>query len=175
MLAIEPVSLDLPIGDGDRGQLADLVVDAGDALPLEQVGLLMLTRRRDVARRPLCPRAACPADALRARGRPSAPLEEIGNALGVTRSGPPDRVEGSGADPADEGYAELAGLPRLNSSLDGPLTAGEGGQRRAIQRVVRTADPLVSPVSAVSRSDRRVPLRSTRITSWWISAANAWS
>ena len=59
MLAIEPVSLDLPIGDGDRGQLADLIVDASNALPLEQVGLLML--HADVE---TCSTASVPASSL---------------------------------------------------------------------------------------------------------------
>ena len=73
MLAIEPVSLDLPIGDGDRGQLADLIVDASNALPLEQVGLLMLhRRRRDVARRPLLPANSLSCGCALGRGRPSA-------------------------------------------------------------------------------------------------------
>jgi RNA polymerase primary sigma factor len=85
-LADEPMSLDLPVGDGDAGQLADLIIDDSNALPLDQVGLLMLhadveelldhvtTRERQVLR-------------LRfgLEGGRTHTLEEVGSSLGVTR------------------------------------------------------------------------------------------
>jgi RNA polymerase primary sigma factor len=86
MLAIEPVSLDLPIGDGDRGQLADLIVDDSNALPLEQVGLLMLHADVETMLDGLTAREQL---VLRMRfglgGGRAHTLEEIGNTLGVTR------------------------------------------------------------------------------------------
>ena len=41
-LAAEPMSLDLPVGDGETGQLSDLIVDDNSTLPVDEVGLLML-------------------------------------------------------------------------------------------------------------------------------------
>jgi RNA polymerase primary sigma factor len=85
-LADEPVSLDLPIGDGDGGQLADLIIDDSNALPLEQVGLLMLHADVEVMLGDLTPRERL---VLRMRfgleGGRTHTLEEIGACLGVTR------------------------------------------------------------------------------------------
>jgi RNA polymerase primary sigma factor len=85
-LADEPMSLDLPVGDGETGQLADLIIDDHSALPVDEVGLLMLhsdvehlldivnTRERQVLR-------------LRfgLEGGRTHTLEEVGTVLGVTR------------------------------------------------------------------------------------------
>ena len=85
-LADEPVSLDLPIGDGDGGHLADLIIDDSNALPLEQVGLLMLHADVEMMLGDLTPRERL---VLRMRfgleGGRTHTLEEIGGCLGVTR------------------------------------------------------------------------------------------
>jgi RNA polymerase primary sigma factor len=85
-LADEPVSLDLPIGDGDGGHLADLIIDDSNALPLEQVGLLMLHADVEMMLGDLTPRERL---VLRMRfgleGGRTHTLEEIGTCLGVTR------------------------------------------------------------------------------------------
>jgi RNA polymerase primary sigma factor len=85
-LADEPVSLDLPIGDGDGGRLSDLIIDDSNALPLEQVGLLMLHADVELLLADLTPRERL---VLRMRfglesGRTHT-LEEVGACLGVTR------------------------------------------------------------------------------------------
>jgi RNA polymerase primary sigma factor len=86
-LADDPVSLDLPIGDGEGGgQLADLIIDDSNALPLEQVGLLMLHADVEVLLGDLTARERL---VLRMRfgleGGRTHTLEEIGACLGVTR------------------------------------------------------------------------------------------
>jgi RNA polymerase primary sigma factor len=86
MLVDEPVSLDLPIGDGDAGQLADLIIDDSNALPLDQVGLLMLHADVEEILGDLTPRERL---VLRMRfgleGGRTHTLEEVGACLGVTR------------------------------------------------------------------------------------------
>jgi RNA polymerase primary sigma factor len=85
-LVDEPVSLDLPIGDGDSGHLADLIIDDSTSLPLEQVGLLMLHADVELLLGDLTPRERL---VLRMRfgleGGRTHTLEEVGAALGVTR------------------------------------------------------------------------------------------
>jgi RNA polymerase primary sigma factor len=85
-LADEPVSLDLPIGDGQGGHLADLIIDDSNALPLEQVGLLMLHADVEILLGDLTDRERL---VLRMRfglaGGRTHTLEEVGAALGVTR------------------------------------------------------------------------------------------
>jgi RNA polymerase primary sigma factor len=85
-LADEPVSLDLPIGDGDGGQLSDLIIDDSNALPLEQVGMLMLHADVELLLGDLTPRERL---VLRMRfgleGGRTHTLEEVGACLGVTR------------------------------------------------------------------------------------------
>ena len=85
-LADEPMSLDISVGEGDSGQLADLIVDDSTSMPVDEVGMLMLhsdveqlltivtTRERKVLR-------------LRfgLEGGRTHTLEEVGRALGVTR------------------------------------------------------------------------------------------
>jgi RNA polymerase primary sigma factor len=86
MLVDEPVSLDLPIGDGDAGQLSDLIIDDSNALPLDQVGLLMLHADVEDLLGDLTPREQL---VLRMRfgleGGRTHTLEEVGASLGVTR------------------------------------------------------------------------------------------
>jgi RNA polymerase primary sigma factor len=86
MLADEPVSLDLPIGDGDTGQLSDLIIDDSTALPLDQVGVLMLHADVEEILDDLTPRERL---VLRLRfgleGGRTHTLEEVGSRLGVTR------------------------------------------------------------------------------------------
>jgi RNA polymerase primary sigma factor len=85
-LAEEPVSLDLPIGEGDGGQLADLIIDDSTALPLEQVGLLMLHADVEMLLHDLTARERL---VLQMRfgleGGRAHTLEEVGGCLGVTR------------------------------------------------------------------------------------------
>jgi RNA polymerase primary sigma factor len=86
MLVDEPVSLDLPIGDGDAGQLSDLIIDDSNALPLDQVGMLMLHADVEDLLGDLSPREQL---VLRMRfgleGGRTHTLEEVGASLGVTR------------------------------------------------------------------------------------------
>jgi RNA polymerase primary sigma factor len=85
-LADEPMSLDIPVGEGDSGRLADLIVDDSSAMPADEVGLLML--HADVQRL-LELVTARERTVLRLRfgleGGRSHTLEEVGRALGVTR------------------------------------------------------------------------------------------
>jgi RNA polymerase primary sigma factor len=86
MLADEPVSLDLPIGEGDAGHLSDLIIDDSTALPLDQVGLLMLHADVEEILGDLAPRERL---VIRLRfgleGGRTHTLEEVGASLGVTR------------------------------------------------------------------------------------------
>ncbi len=85
-LADEPMSLDIPVGEGDTGQLADLIVDDSSAMPADEVGLLML--HSDVERL-LELVTARERTVLRLRfgleGGRTHTLEEVGRVLGVTR------------------------------------------------------------------------------------------
>jgi RNA polymerase primary sigma factor len=85
-LADEPVSLDLPIGDGQGGHLADLIIDDSNAVPLEQVGLLMLHSDVEMLLGDLSARerlVICMRFGL--EGGRTHTLEEVGGCLGVTR------------------------------------------------------------------------------------------
>jgi RNA polymerase primary sigma factor len=86
MLADEPVSLDLPIGEGDAGHLSDLIIDDSNALPLDQVGLLMLHADVEEILGDLAPRERL---VIRLRfgleGGRTHTLEEVGASIGVTR------------------------------------------------------------------------------------------
>ncbi len=85
-LADEPMSLDIPVGEGDSGQLSDLIVDDSSAMPVDEVGLLML--HSDVERL-LTIVTARERTVLRLRfgleGGRTHTLEEVGRVLGVTR------------------------------------------------------------------------------------------
>jgi RNA polymerase primary sigma factor len=85
-LADEPMSLDLPVGDGESGQLADLIVDDNGSMPSDEVGLLMLHSEVEQLLAELNPREG---RVLRLRfgleGGRTHTLEEVGAMLGVTR------------------------------------------------------------------------------------------
>jgi RNA polymerase primary sigma factor len=85
-LADEPMSLDLPVGDGQSGQLADLIVDDNGSRPIDEVGLLMLHSDVEELLNVVNPRER---RVLRLRfgleGGRSHTLEEVGAMLGVTR------------------------------------------------------------------------------------------
>jgi RNA polymerase primary sigma factor len=85
-LADEPMSLDIPVGEGETGQLSDLIVDDSSAMPVDEVGLLML--HSDVERL-LTMVTARERKVLRLRfgleGGRTHTLEEVGKVLGVTR------------------------------------------------------------------------------------------
>jgi RNA polymerase primary sigma factor len=85
-LADEPISLDLQVGEDGSGQLADLIVDDNGALPIDQVGLLMMHADIEVL---LCALTGRERQVLRLRfgldGGRAHTLEEIGAILGVTR------------------------------------------------------------------------------------------
>ncbi len=85
-LADEPMSLDIPVGEGDTGQLADLIVDKSSEMPIDEVGMLMLQSDVERLLNLVNPRER---RVLRLRfgledGRPHT-LEEVGSMLGVTR------------------------------------------------------------------------------------------
>jgi RNA polymerase primary sigma factor len=85
-LAAEPMSLDLPVGDGESGQLSDLIVDDNSTLPVDEVGLLMLQSDVERLLTLVNPREQ---KVLRLRfgleGGRTHTLEEVGAILGVTR------------------------------------------------------------------------------------------
>jgi RNA polymerase primary sigma factor len=85
-LADEPMSLDLPVGDGDAGQLSDLIIDNSSQLPIDEVSLLMLSTDVEQLLSLVTPRERT---VLRLRfglgGCQPHTLEEVGAALGVTR------------------------------------------------------------------------------------------
>jgi RNA polymerase primary sigma factor len=85
-LADEPVSLDLPVGDGESGQLSDLIVDDNEAMPVDEVGLLMLAAEIEQLLNVVNPRER---RVVRLRfgldGGRTHTLEEVGAMLGVTR------------------------------------------------------------------------------------------
>ena len=85
-LADEPMSLDIPVGEGESGQLSDLIVDDSTAMPVDEVGLLML--HSDVERL-LTIVTSRERKVLRLRfgleGGRTHTLEEVGRVLGVTR------------------------------------------------------------------------------------------
>jgi RNA polymerase primary sigma factor len=85
-LADEPMSLDIPVGEGESGQLSDLIIDDSTAMPVDEVGLLML--HSDVERL-LTMVTTRERKVLRLRfgleGGRTHTLEEVGRALGVTR------------------------------------------------------------------------------------------
>jgi RNA polymerase primary sigma factor len=85
-LATEPISLDLPVGDGESGQLSDLIVDADEAMPVDEVGLMMLASEVEQLLDVVNPRER---RVVRLRfgldGGRTHTLEEVGAALGVTR------------------------------------------------------------------------------------------
>ncbi|MFY9916267.1 MAG: sigma-70 family RNA polymerase sigma factor [Nocardioidaceae bacterium] len=85
-LADEPMSLDISVGEGDSGHLADLIVDDSTSMPVDEVGMLML--HSDVERL-LTMVSTRERKVLRLRfgleGGRTHTLEEVGRALGVTR------------------------------------------------------------------------------------------
>ncbi|MEJ7630294.1 MAG: sigma-70 family RNA polymerase sigma factor [Nocardioidaceae bacterium] len=85
-LGDEPISLDLRVGDGDQGQLADLVADDEGEGPINEVGQRSMRREVDHLLRTVSSREQ---DVLRLRfgmqGGRTHTLEEVGNELGVTR------------------------------------------------------------------------------------------
>jgi RNA polymerase primary sigma factor len=85
-LVEEPMSLDISVGEGDSGQLSDLIVDDTTSMPVDEVGLLML--HSDVERL-LTMVTSRERKVLRLRfgleGGRTHTLEEVGGALGVTR------------------------------------------------------------------------------------------
>jgi RNA polymerase primary sigma factor len=85
-LVDEPMSLDLPIGDGETGQLSDLIVDDHGPAPVDEVGLLMLNSDVERLLDVVNPRER---RVLRLRfgleGGRTHTLEEVGAMLGVTR------------------------------------------------------------------------------------------
>ncbi len=85
-LADEPMSLDIAVGEGESGQLSDLIVDDSSAMPVDEVGLLML--HSDVERL-LTMVTTRERTVLRLRfgleGGRTHTLEEVGQVLGVTR------------------------------------------------------------------------------------------
>jgi RNA polymerase primary sigma factor len=86
ILADEPMSLDLPIGDSASGRLSDLIVDDSSAQPGDEVGLLMLQSDVEQLLDTVTSRER---QVLRLRfgleGGRTHTLEEIGVTLGVTR------------------------------------------------------------------------------------------
>jgi RNA polymerase primary sigma factor len=85
-LADEPMSLDIPVGDGDTGQLSDLIIDHSSEVPIDEVGRLMLHSDVEQLLNLVSDRERT---VLRLRfglegGRPHT-LEEVGASLGVTR------------------------------------------------------------------------------------------
>ena len=85
-LADEPMSLDIPVGEGESGQLSDLIVDDSSAMPVDEVGLLMLHSDVERLLTMVTPRER---KVLRLRfgleGGRTHTLEEVGKVLGVTR------------------------------------------------------------------------------------------
>jgi RNA polymerase primary sigma factor len=85
-LADEPISLDLRVGDGDEGQLADLIADDGAAGPIDEISQRSMRREVEQLLRTVTPREQ---DVLRMRfglcGGRTHTLEEVGHELGVTR------------------------------------------------------------------------------------------
>ena len=85
-LADEPVSLDLRVGDGDQGQLADLIADVESAGPIDEISRRSMRREVEQLLRTATAREQ---DVLRMRfglgGGRSHTLEEVGTELGVTR------------------------------------------------------------------------------------------
>jgi RNA polymerase primary sigma factor len=85
-LADEPMSLDIPVGEGETGQLSDLIVDDSSAMPVDEVGLLMLHSDVERLLTMVTPRER---KVLRLRfgleGGRTHTLEEVGKVLGVTR------------------------------------------------------------------------------------------
>jgi RNA polymerase primary sigma factor len=85
-LAEEPMSLDVPVGDGESGFLADIIVDAHDSAPADEVGLMMLHSDVQALLGLVTERER---EVLRMRfgltdGRPHT-LEDVGASMGVTR------------------------------------------------------------------------------------------
>jgi RNA polymerase primary sigma factor len=86
LLAAEPMSLDLPIGERDSGRLADVIADESAAQPADEVGVLMLHADVEQLLGAVTSRER---EVLRLRfgldGGRTHTLEEIGASLGVTR------------------------------------------------------------------------------------------
>jgi RNA polymerase primary sigma factor len=85
-LGDEPISLDLRVGDGDEGQLSDLIADEGAAGQIDEIG--QRSMRREVEQL-LCTATPREQQVLRMRfglsGERARTLEEVGTELGVTR------------------------------------------------------------------------------------------
>ncbi len=85
-LADEPISLDLRVGDGEQGDLADLIVDDSTDEPLNELGLQALRREVDQLLRVVGAREQHVLSMrFGLRGLRPHTLEEVGNELGVTR------------------------------------------------------------------------------------------
>lgn len=86
LLALDPMSLDMPLGDDDDSAIADFVPDTNGEVPDQAAERKMLVAAIEEAMRDLSPREQA---VLRMRfglddGRPRT-LEEVGKAFGVTR------------------------------------------------------------------------------------------
>jgi RNA polymerase primary sigma factor len=85
-LVEEPISLDIRVGDGDEGQLADLICDDESETPIDEISQRSMRREIEQLLSTVTPREQ---DVLRRRfglsGVRTHTLEEVGKELGVTR------------------------------------------------------------------------------------------
>jgi RNA polymerase primary sigma factor len=82
----EPISLDIRVGEGDQGDLTDLIVDGSHEAPLNEVAQQSMRREVEQLLRTVAPRDQQVLQ-LRfgLRGSRAHTLEEVGGELGVTR------------------------------------------------------------------------------------------